>query len=228
MYKENWWIWYKSHNTNTLRKGLKSTYIILKGRSPEKKTAFLMDFVQITSTLPPPSLQFGQLIHLFSEVEIQGLNDSVGLKIVNVLYIILYIYNLKKNSLKFKFSTLEEIDSFIDQKCTSWKCNKKFGQGPPPSFGQNPIEPKSHKHAEGKPKNKSHKTNKKRTIDEYTNQTTDRENWRSHTVTTSMHKENSRILYKVTKLIRKRKIEIEHKNHTTQGNGGKLKKIQAC
>ena len=26
---------------------------------------------------------------------------------------------------------LEEIDSFSDQKCTSWKCDKKFGQGPP-------------------------------------------------------------------------------------------------
>ena len=37
-------------------------------------------------------------------------------------------------------ATVEEIDSFIDQKCTSWKCDKKIGQGPPPSFGQNPKE----------------------------------------------------------------------------------------
>ena len=51
-----------------------------------------MDFVQITS---PPFPQFRQLVQLFSEVEIQDLNDSVGLKILYVLYIILYKENQK-------------------------------------------------------------------------------------------------------------------------------------
>ena len=46
------------------------------------------------------------------DVKIQDLKDSLGLKILNVLYIILYIYNLK-NSLKFKIvGILEEIDSY--------------------------------------------------------------------------------------------------------------------
>ena len=53
-----------------------------------ENTDFLLDFVQITS--PPthtPSPQFGQLVQLFSDVEIQDLKDSL-------LYYILY--NLKK------------------------------------------------------------------------------------------------------------------------------------
>ena len=55
-------------------------------------------------------------------------------------YMLYYIYNLKKQFKVRIISILQEIDSFIDQKCTSWKCDKKFGQGPPPSFGQNPKE----------------------------------------------------------------------------------------
>ena len=55
-------------------------------------------FVQITS---PPSPQFVKLVQFFSDVEIQDLKDSLGLKILYVLYIILYIYNFK-NSLKIK------------------------------------------------------------------------------------------------------------------------------
>ena len=38
-----------------------------------RKIAILLDFVQITS---PPSPQFGQLVQLFSDVEIQDLKVS--------------------------------------------------------------------------------------------------------------------------------------------------------
>ena len=59
-----------------------------------------------------------------------------------VLYIIIpYIYNLKKQFKVQIIGILEEILSFIDQKCTSWKCDKNLGRAlPPPSFGQNPKE----------------------------------------------------------------------------------------
>ena len=50
-----------------------------------------------------------------------------------VLYIIIpYIYNLKKQFKVQIIGILEEADSFIDQKRTSWKCDKKFGEGPSP------------------------------------------------------------------------------------------------
>ena len=50
-----------------------------QGRSPEKKTALLLDFVQITS-LPLPNLD--NLYNFFSDVEIQDLKVSSGLKIL--------------------------------------------------------------------------------------------------------------------------------------------------
>ena len=85
--------------------------------------------------LPPtPSPHFGQLVQLFSDVRIQDLKVSLGLKVI----FILYLDNLKDSS-KFKLLALEEMDSFFDQKCTPWKCAKKLGQGlPPPSFGRCP------------------------------------------------------------------------------------------
>ena len=49
---------------------------------------------------------FGQLVQLISQVKIQDLKVSLGLKIVYILYNILYIYNLKI------IGILEEIDSF--------------------------------------------------------------------------------------------------------------------
>ena len=52
---------------------------------------------------------------------------------------ILYIYKQKKLFKVQIIGIFEEIDSFIDQKCTSWKCDKKIEQGrPPPSFGKKP------------------------------------------------------------------------------------------
>ena len=44
---------------------------------------------------PPPRPEFGQLGPLFSEVEIQDLKVSLELRILYVLYYILYICNLK-------------------------------------------------------------------------------------------------------------------------------------
>ena len=131
----------------------------------EKKLIFFW----ILSKLPPPFPQFRQLVQLFSEVEIQDLNDSVGLKILYVLYIILY-----KENQKMKVTKLT---------CRGQSMNAQTKQ----------------------------QTGK---IGEVTQ------------LQQACIKENWRILCKVTKLTRRRKIE-EHKNHTTQGNGGKFKKIQA-
>ena len=102
-------------------------YTSAKGRSPEKK-CFLLDFVQIT--FPPPSPNLDNLYKLTtSDIEIQDLIVSLGLKILYVLYI---IYVQPKTKFKVQIiSILEEIDSFIDQKCTSWKCAKKWAEPSP-------------------------------------------------------------------------------------------------
>ena len=61
--------------------------IIAKGWYPEEKLLFFW----ILSKLPPtPSPQFGQLVQLFSDVEIQDLKVSLGLKILYVQYIMIY------------------------------------------------------------------------------------------------------------------------------------------
>ena len=54
---------------------------------------------------PPPWPQFGQLGPLFSEVEIQDLKVSLELRILYILYNILYICNLKtvKSSIHWHF-----------------------------------------------------------------------------------------------------------------------------
>ena len=56
-----------------------------------------------------------------------------------------HVYNIKKQFKVQIIVILEKIDSFTYQKCTSWKGDKKNGQGPPTprhpaSFGQNPKE----------------------------------------------------------------------------------------
>ena len=56
-----------------------------------------------------PSPQFGQLVQLFSDVEIQDLKVSLGLKI---LYNIQYLCNLKKQFKVQIIGILEETDSF--------------------------------------------------------------------------------------------------------------------
>ena len=83
-----------------------------------------MDFVQITS---PPSPQFGQLVQLFSDVEIQDLKVSLGLK---VLYI-LYLYNLKDSS-KLKLLALEEVDSFFTKNAPLENVPKNLDRASPP------------------------------------------------------------------------------------------------
>ena len=52
--------------------------------SPEK----ILLLFWILSKLPPPHPQFGQLVHFLSDAEIQNLKDSLGLKILYLLYII--------------------------------------------------------------------------------------------------------------------------------------------
>ena len=59
-------------------------YYYIKRRSPEEKLLFFW----ILSKLPPSPLpQLGQLVQLFSDVEIQDLIGSLGLKILYALYI---------------------------------------------------------------------------------------------------------------------------------------------
>ena len=44
------------------------------------------------------------------------------------------MYSINTTLIQFKvqiIDILEEIESFIDQNCTSRKCTKKVGQGPP-------------------------------------------------------------------------------------------------
>ena len=82
-----------------------------KGKFSRKKVTVLLDFVQITS---PPSPQFGQLVQLFSDIEIQDLKVNLELKILYILYNILYIsYMQPKKQLKVQYiGIFEEIDSF--------------------------------------------------------------------------------------------------------------------
>ena len=73
-----------------------------EGRFPEK-TAVLLDFVQIT-----PSPQFGQLVQIFSDVEIQDSQVSLGLKILYMLYNIIYIYTQPKEQLQVQIVGIYE------------------------------------------------------------------------------------------------------------------------
>ena len=72
-----------------------------KGRHQWKKNVFFRALPE--SPKPPPWPQFGQLVPFFSEVKIQDLKVSLQLKILYILYNILYICNLKNS---YKFNTL--------------------------------------------------------------------------------------------------------------------------
>ena len=61
-----------------------------------KKNVFFRALPELPKP-PPPWPQFGQLGPLFLEVEIQDLKVSLELRILYVLYIILYICNLKNS-----------------------------------------------------------------------------------------------------------------------------------
>ena len=61
-----------------------------------KKNVFFRALPKLPNP-PPPWPQFGQIGPLFSEVEIQDLNVSLELKILYILYDILYICNLKNS-----------------------------------------------------------------------------------------------------------------------------------
>ena len=60
-----------------------------------KKNVFFRALPELPKPPPPP--QFGQLGPLFWEVEIQDLKVSLELKILYILYDILYICNLKNS-----------------------------------------------------------------------------------------------------------------------------------
>ena len=60
-----------------------------------KKNVFFRALPELPK--PPPWPQFGQLGPLFSEVEIQDLKISLELRILYILYNILYICNLKNS-----------------------------------------------------------------------------------------------------------------------------------
>ena len=65
--------------------------------SIEKKNVFFRALPELPKPRPPSWPQFGQLGPFFSEVKIQDLKVSLELKILYVLYDILYICNLKNS-----------------------------------------------------------------------------------------------------------------------------------
>ena len=66
---------------------------------------------------PPPDPNLGNFVLFFGSQNSRF--ESLELKILYILYNILYIYNLKKQFEVQIIGILEGIDSFIDQKCTS-------------------------------------------------------------------------------------------------------------
>ena len=74
-----------------------SNSAILGKTSIEKKKTFSFGHCPNYLTPPPPWPQFGQLGPLFSEVKIQDLKFSLELRIIYILYNILYICNLKNS-----------------------------------------------------------------------------------------------------------------------------------
>ena len=76
-----------------------------------KKKSFPSGIARITYP-PPPMTPIRQLGPLFSEVEIQDLKVSLELKVLYILYNILYICNLKKQLKVQYIGIFEEIDSF--------------------------------------------------------------------------------------------------------------------
>ena len=69
--------------------------VIREGRNGKKNVFFRA--LPESPKSPPPWPQFGQLGPLFSEVEIQDLKVGLELKILYILYNILYICNLKNS-----------------------------------------------------------------------------------------------------------------------------------
>ena len=70
-----------------------------KGRGQLKKNVFFQALPELPKP-PPPDPNLGNLVLFFLEVKIQDLKVSLELKILYILYDILYICNLK-NSSKF-------------------------------------------------------------------------------------------------------------------------------
>ena len=94
--------------TCKLNKRKKQGNLRTKGKSPEKKDCSSFGFC-LNYRPPPLSPKFGQLVQLFSDVEIQDL--EVRLKILYILHNLLYTYNLMKQIKVQIVGALEDIDS---------------------------------------------------------------------------------------------------------------------
>ena len=80
-----------------LQQDLENMSQVREGVNWKKKNVFFRALPELPKPPPPPWPQFGQLGPLFSEVEIQDLKVSLELKILYILYNILYICNLKNS-----------------------------------------------------------------------------------------------------------------------------------
>ena len=81
-----------------------------KGRGQRKKNVFFRALPE--SPKHPPLTPIRATWSFFSEVKIQDLKVSLELKILDILYNILYICNLKKQLKAQYIGIFEEIDSF--------------------------------------------------------------------------------------------------------------------
>ena len=106
--------------------------------SPEKKMLYFGHCLNFLFPQPPPP-NLGNLYNFFSDVRIQDLKVSLGLK---VLYI-LYLYNLKDSS-KLKLLALEEVDSFFTKNAPLENVPKNLDRAfpPPPHSGNAQKMPK--------------------------------------------------------------------------------------
>ena len=80
------------------------------GKGSTEKKRFLLGIARITKT--PPITPIRATWSFFSEVKIQDLKVSLELRILYILYNILYICNLKKQLKVQYIGIFEEIDSF--------------------------------------------------------------------------------------------------------------------
>ena len=110
-----------------------------KGRGQRKKNIFFRALPELPK--PPPMTPIRATWSSFSEVEIQDLKVSLELKILYILYNILYICNLKTVKVQY-IGIFEEIDSLYWPKMYFLKKDQKIRAWVDPShpFGQCPKE----------------------------------------------------------------------------------------
>ena len=83
---------YKNDKNKAKEKGNQCS----KGRDPLKKNVFFRALPELPKP-PPPDPNSGNLVLFFPDVKIQDLKVSLELRILYVLYNILYICNLKNS-----------------------------------------------------------------------------------------------------------------------------------